>query len=133
MERSCPALIAGLRRTLTSATLALGCLLSTHTVVRGEERVLATKWCAYTAAADGKPVTLALFDYPDNPRHPAAMFTMAEPFAYLAATLNLWKQPMQVAAGKPLQLRYGVALWDGEAQREEIERAYRAWIDWEGQ
>ena len=37
MERSCPEMIAGLRRTLTSATLAFGCLLSTHTVVRGEE------------------------------------------------------------------------------------------------
>jgi hypothetical protein len=57
-------------------------------VVRGDERLTPTKWCAFTAKADDKPVTVAIFDHPGNPRYPARMFTMAKPFAYLSATRN---------------------------------------------
>ena len=35
-------------------------------IVRGDERVTPVKWCAYTAKADGKPVTVAIFDHPEN-------------------------------------------------------------------
>jgi hypothetical protein len=98
--------------------------------VRGSERVGPAKWCAYTAAAEGKPVTLALFDSPANPRHPAAMFTMTAPFAYVSATLNLWKQPLVLKAdAPPLALRYGIAVWDGDVGTPEIERLYRKWIE----
>ena len=96
--------------------------------VRGSERLAAAKWCAYAATADGKPVTVAVFDAPDNARHPARMFTMSPPFAYLAATLNLWKEPLRVEAKKPLELRYGVALWDGTVEPEQVEAAYQRWV-----
>jgi len=78
-------------------------------------------WCAYTASAEGKPVTVAIFDDPRNPRHPATWFTMDQGFAYLAATLNLSKEPLRIEAGKPLVLRYGVALWDGEVANAKID------------
>jgi Family of unknown function (DUF6807) len=97
--------------------------------VRGSERLTAARWCAYTASADGHPVTVAVFDHPANPRHPARMFTMTPPFAYLAATLNLWKEPMTLTAGQDLALNYGVAVWDGETQASEIERLYRLWVE----
>lgn len=96
-------------------------------IVRGSERVTPVRWMAYAAEADGKPVTVALFDSPANPRHPATMFTMA-PFAYLSATLNLWKEPLTVAADSPLDLRYGVALWDGHPAPEQVESLYRLWV-----
>jgi len=96
-------------------------------VVRGTERLVATKWCAYTAPVAGKPVTAAMFDHPDNPR-PALWFTMTHPFAYLAATTNLWKQPLTVAGPKPLTLCYGAALWDGAAKPEQIEALYKQWL-----
>jgi hypothetical protein len=99
-------------------------------VVRGDERLTAAKWCAYTAAAGekgDKKVTVAVFDHPKNPRHPARMFTMAQPFAYLAATLNLWKEPLTVKAGSPLELQYGVAVWDGEVDAAAVERLYEKW------
>ncbi len=99
--------------------------------VRGKERLTPAKWMAYTAAADGKKVTVAMFDHPDNPRHPAKMFTMSAPFAYISATLNLWKEPMTIEAGKPLVLRYGVALWDGEVTAEKVEKVYQKWVAFE--
>jgi len=97
-------------------------------IVRGEERLVRSKWCAYTAPVDGKPVTVAVFDHPRNPRHPATMFTMPRGFAYLAATLNLSKEPLTVEAKQPLELNYGVALWDGEIEVAEVEELYRRWV-----
>jgi len=98
-------------------------------VVRSDERNFRSIWCAYKADADGKPVTVAMFDHPDNPRHPATWFTMAKPFAYLSATLNVHKKPLKVTADKPLRVRYGVAVWDGRVEAEEIARVYCAWIN----
>ncbi len=97
-------------------------------VVRGEERLVRSRWCAYTAPAGGKPVTVAIFDHPTNPRHPGPIFTMPAHFAYLSATLNLWKEPLTVEAGKPLRLRYGVALWDRPVEPGDVEKLYRRWV-----
>jgi hypothetical protein len=97
-------------------------------IVRGDERVTPTRWCAYTAKADGKTVTVAIFDHPKNCRHPARMFTMNTPFAYLSATCNVWKEPITIKAGKPLDLRYGVAVWDGAVDKKTVEKLYQRWL-----
>ncbi len=97
-------------------------------VVRGDERVTPTKWSAYTAPLDGKTVTVAMFDHPDNVRK-AHFFTMLNPFSYVSATLNLSKEPMTLQAGKPLNLCYGVAVWDGQIDADEIEKLYQRWSE----
>jgi hypothetical protein len=98
-------------------------------VFRGEERLTRSRWCAYTAQADGKTVTVAMFDLPANPRHPATWFTMAKPFAYMSATLRLHEQPLELDKGsRRLTLRYGVALWDGRPEMERIEAVYKEWV-----
>ena len=99
-------------------------------VVRGDERNFRSTWCAYTAEADGKTVTAAMFDHPDNPRHPATWFTMAKPFAYLSATLNLHKEALEITVDNPLTVRYGVAVWDGRIEADRIDRLYRRWVRW---
>ncbi len=99
------------------------------TVFRGEERLVQSDWCAYAATVDGKPVTVAMFGYPANPRHPTTWFTMASPFAYLSATLNLHEEPLVMSAGQPLTLRYAVVAWDGRVGVEEIGSAYRWFVD----
>jgi hypothetical protein len=81
-------------------------------------------WCAYSASAGGKPVTVAMFGFPGNPRHPATWFTMDQGFAYMAATLNLAKEPLKVESGKPLVLRYAVAVWDGKVEKAAIDGLY---------
>jgi hypothetical protein len=96
-------------------------------VVRGSEKLTPARWCAYRSKADGKSVTVAIFDSPENSRHPNKFFTM-RPFAYLAATLNLWKEPMTLKAGQPLKLAYGVAAWDGHIDSAEIEKTYQQWL-----
>jgi hypothetical protein len=96
--------------------------------VRGNERLVRGKWCAYAAEVDGKPVTVAMFDHPKNVR-PAWWFIMAKPFAYMSATLNLHREPLVVEAGKPLTLTYGVAVWDGKVKPDEIEKLYVRWLE----
>lgn len=96
-------------------------------VVRGTEKLARADWCAYTANVEGKPVTVAMFDAPDNPRHPATWFTMTSPFAYLSATLDLEKKTMLVESGKPVRLRYGVALWDGQVGADRVQQVYERW------
>lgn len=97
-------------------------------VVRGDERVTPARWCAYTAQADGHLVTVAMFGHPDNVRGPTLWFTMTKPFAYVSATLNLYREPLQIGRDKPLVLRYAVAVWDGQAEHSQIEQAYCWWV-----
>jgi hypothetical protein len=93
---------------------------------RDEQRLVQGPWCAYTAAVNGKPVTMAMFHHPDNVR-PATWFTMTRPFAYLSATLGLPK-PLTVRGNQPLLLRYGVALWDGRIGAETIGALFQGWL-----
>ncbi|MEN6428087.1 MAG: DUF6807 family protein [Phycisphaerales bacterium] len=95
------------------------------TIFRGEERLVQSDWCAYTGAINGKPVTVAMLGHPSNPRHPAMWFTMAKPFAYLSATLNLHEKPLVVTSGEPLVLRYAVVAWDGRVGTDRINEAYQ--------
>lgn len=97
-------------------------------IVRGEEHNVPANWCAYTAPCEGKPVTVALFSDPTNARHPTMFFTMPVGFAYQSATLNVYREPMTIEPGKPLALRYGVALWDGKVGAEQVEAAYKEWV-----
>ncbi|MBN1844799.1 MAG: PmoA family protein [Sedimentisphaerales bacterium] len=100
----------------------------TGEIVRGQERLTRSRWCAYTAAADGRPVTVAMFDHPANPRHPAWWFTMTEPFAYLSATMNLHREPLELTGAAPLVLRYGVVVADGTIPKEQIAALYQQWL-----
>lgn len=97
------------------------------TIFRGEERLVRSNWCAYTARVDGRDVTVAMFSHPSNPRHPTTWFTMAQPFAYLSATLGLHEKPLEIVEGKPVRLWYAVVLWDRLAESKEIDRQYQQW------
>ncbi len=89
-------------------------------------------WCAYTAAADGHPVTVAAFDHPANPRHPARWFTMDDAFAYLANTPDLHHESITIRRGAPLRYRFGVAVWDGDVGPERVQKLYERWVAAEG-
>jgi len=96
-------------------------------VFRGEERLMSGPWCAYRARIAGQPVTVAMFDHPSNPRT-VTWFGMPRPFGYLSATLRYHQSPLALRPGQRLTLRYGVAVWDGDAKRPEIEEMRSAWL-----
>ena len=96
-------------------------------IFRGTEKLLRSKWCAYSAELDATPVTVAMFDHPENPRTPATWFVMSKPFAYLSATMALHDEPLNVTRDNPLVLRYAVALWDEHVETETINELYNCW------
>lgn len=100
----------------------------TGELVRGTERITRADWCAYTAKANGKVVTVAMFGHPDNLRHPTHWFTMTKPFAYLSATLNLYREPLKILADKPLELQYAVVVWDNRIDSEQVQKVYDWWV-----
>jgi hypothetical protein len=107
---------------------AEGAADKTGTHVRGSEYVAPSAWCAAAGPVDGKQVTAAMFGHPDCTRFPVHWFTMTDGFAYLAATMNLWKQPLTVDKDKPLELWYGVAVWDGPADNARVEKLRGQWV-----
>jgi hypothetical protein len=99
-------------------------------VVNGDERLTPCRWMAYTAKLAGTPVTVAVFDHPSNPVSMTA-FTMGNaggPFAYLSATMNLHRQPINLKADDSFAFKYRVAVWDGEVPPETVEAKYREFV-----
>lgn len=108
-------------------TFALSSDAQAGRLVRSDEQVRPANWCAAAGEIGGKPVTVAMWDDPANPRR-ASWFTMSKPFSYLSATLDLEKQPLSVDVGRPLRLRYAVAVFDGAADAARIEKARAEWL-----
>lgn len=86
-------------------------------------------WHHYGGRLDesGTQVGIAIFDHPENPRHPSPWFSMQEPFAYVSASL-VATQRMTLARDEPLSLSYGIWAHPGDAQKEDVDVAYREWL-----
>jgi hypothetical protein len=106
------------------------------------ENLICASWCAYVAKVNERPVTVAIFSNPANRRDPAPgqagcrvpaarWFTMVEPFAYLAATLGLDQQPLELPWGETLKLSYGIVLADGELRTPQLQSLYDTWLQHE--
>jgi hypothetical protein len=92
--------------------------------VRRDERLTECEWMAYTAKLDGKPVTVVVFSYLDNPL-PTLAFTMGNAgssFAYLGISHNLHRKPVVIKSGESLEFNYLIAVWDDEVTAETIEK-----------
>lgn len=87
-----------------------------------------SRWCAYSAKVVDKPVTIAVFDHPDNPRFPAVWFTMNDPFSYVSITPGLHHEAVTLKRGEALVFHYGIALWDGRPQPAQVEKLYQRWV-----
>jgi hypothetical protein len=106
------------------------------TVVRGDERVTQASWAAYTAKLNHEdPATAVIFSHPDNfrPMHAFTMGDNSAAFAFLSATLNLYRESYEWENDDKLKLRWGIAMFDGDPSQEAIEAAYGDWKSTEEQ
>ncbi len=108
---------------------AIGSFLNSEgaegTIFRGEERLVEADWCGYQVKAPS-PITVVFFASPKNP-HSTTWFTMANPFAYLSATLRYHENEYTITPSQPLDLRYTVGVWDGLPDRKAINQFYDEW------
>lgn len=94
------------------------------------------KWISDQGVVDGAPVGVAMFDHPDNLRHPT--WWHARNYGLLAANPfgvhDFEKKPKGTGdyvlkKGEKLALRYRVVLHAGEWGDEQLEAAYADWAD----
>ncbi len=89
-------------------------------------------WCDYYGPVDGKVVGVAIFDHPDNPRHPTSWHVRdyglfaANPFGLH----DFEKQPagsgdFTIPAGKSATFRYRFYLHEGDDQQAKVAKMYR--------
>jgi Methane oxygenase PmoA len=82
-------------------------------------------WTAYSGPVGrGRMATVAMFG---EPSRPPLWFTLAEPFAYMAATLGLERKPLRLPEKGGLELRYGLAVWDTAPDAARIQAMYERW------
>ena len=83
-------------------------------------------WCDLSGKLDGGPELtggVAIFDHPDNPRHPTPWYGATGPGHYFNAAF-LFHEPMRVAEGEALTFRYRVLVHDGIWDVPRLEAAY---------
>ena len=88
----------------------------------------ACRWMAYHGIAqNGRPVAIAMFSHPDNPRFPAFWCTRDQ-YPYLNPCF-ISKEDCTLRKEESLTLRYGVLVYQGQADTEEIELAWKSFVD----
>lgn len=83
------------------------------------------RWVAYQGTAqNGRDAVVAIFDHPDNPRHPSFWQSRTQ-YPYLNPSFTC-KEDYTLAAGKSLTLRYGILVHHGSADPPTLEKHWKA-------
>lgn len=87
-------------------------------------------WCDLAGKIDGGPeqtAGIAIFDHPDNPRHPTPWYGATGAGHYFNAAF-LFHEPMSVASGATLSFRYRVLVHDQIWEVARLQAAYEAYL-----
>ncbi|UCC97981.1 MAG: PmoA family protein, partial [Phycisphaerales bacterium] len=88
-----------------------------------------TRWMGFSGRfAQGKTAGMAIFDHPNNLRHPELAFVIMDPkvpFGYFGPAL-LFNKPYTLPAGKSLMLRYRVLVHPGRLDANSLEREWQS-------
>lgn len=83
------------------------------------------RWVNYSGIApNGEPASVAMFDHPDNPRHPSWWQSRAH-YPYLNPSFTC-KEDYTLPAGESLTLRYRILVHQGAADTERLEQEWKA-------
>jgi hypothetical protein len=102
----------------------------------GEKNVWgkASPWVDYSGTLDGEKLGIAIFDHPQNPRHPVRWHSRAyglfaaNPFGLAEFVRDKSKDgTMTVEPGQRLRYRYRVVIHPGDAGSADIRELYRTW------
>jgi hypothetical protein len=79
-------------------------------------------------AAGSEDFSIAIFDHPDNPRHPSPGFVIMDPkvpFGYFSPAL-LFNKPYTLPAGKSFSLKYRILIYPGRADKNVLEAEWKS-------
>jgi hypothetical protein len=81
--------------------------------------------------AESKDFGIAVFDHPDNLRHPSPGFVIMDPkvpFGYFSPAL-LFDKPYTLPAGKSFSLKYRILIQPGRAEKSLLEAEWKSFAD----
>ena len=85
---------------------------------------LAARWLDYSGTtAEGEAGGVAIFDHPDNLRHPTKWYVSAG-MPYFSPAL-IFDRPHTIPAGKSLTLTYRIVVHPGPGRKEELDKLWR--------
>lgn len=87
-------------------------------------------WCDLSGKLDGgldRTGGLAIFDHPDNPRHPVPWYGNNQPGMYFLCAAFLFEEPMTLPQGEKLAFRYRVVVHDGIWEPKDLKQAYEVY------
>lgn len=96
-------------------------------LTKSRQEVSSAPWASVSFAAPDQPATIALVPHPANARGDGQFFSMHTPFAYLAATQGLDKEPLVYHSGDTFTLRYLLLLYPEVKTTEALEARARRW------
>ena len=82
-------------------------------------------------AAGSKDFSIAVFDHPDNLRHPSPGFVIMDPkvpFGYFSPAL-LFNKPYTLPAGKSFSLKYRVLIHPGRVEKNLLEAEWKSFSE----
>ena len=87
------------------------------------------RWMDFSGqTAEGRAAGIAIFDHPDNLRHPSPGFVIVDPkvpFGYFSPAL-LFNGPYTLPAGKSFTLRYRVLIHPGRADKNLLDGEWKS-------
>jgi hypothetical protein len=90
-----------------------------------------SNWVDYTAEVDGERLGVAMFDHPQNPRHPTywhardyGLFAL-NPFGRNAFEPNAEESQWKLPAGQKLTFRWSVVIHPGDAETGHVADLYK--------
>jgi hypothetical protein len=90
----------------------------------------AARWLDFSGtSANGERAGIAMFDHPDNVRHPTPWFVImnpAVPFGYVSPAF-LYEKPYALQAGKTLTLRYRILVHPGSPDTNRLQAEWQRW------
>jgi len=85
------------------------------------------RWVDFSGVVDAKTkktAGVAMFDHPDNPRHPSPWYIAARgKFGYFGPAF-LFDKSFRLAAGKSLTLTYRILIHPGRGTKEKLDKEY---------
>jgi len=92
-----------------------------------ESRGSKARWVDFSGnIADGGFAGVAIFDHPDNPRHPSSWW-LSGSMPYFSPAV-LFHKPYTLPAGKTLTLRYHIFIHAGHADEDMLESEWKAFL-----
>ncbi len=106
-----------------------GQLLTSNGPATSADKGVPARWADYAGGLDGSPQSggIALFDHPENVRHPPPFFVLSPPPFGFVNPSPLFHEGLRLQSGEVLRLRYRALVHTGLGEHGDLDAEFRTW------